>query len=130
MMIYQASRRRLVYQFVNRISSHIALTWEEQEALSMPTTRPLSVTLPIEMIEMVEAKVASGEYATESEVIRDELCALRARDAAVERWLQAEVGEAYDAYKRDPSRAVPAKEVFARLRAHHAAQVKADVADL
>ncbi len=96
----------------------------------MPTTRPLSVTLPIEMIEMVEAKVASGEYATESEVIRDELCALRARDAAVERWLQAEVGEAYDAYKRDPSRAVPAKEVFARLRAHHAAQVKADVADL
>ena len=96
----------------------------------MRTTRPLSVTLPIDMLEMVEAKVASGEYASESEVIHDGLRALRARDDAVEKRLQAEIGEAYEAYKRDPCRAAPAKEVFARLRAHHEAQVKADVGDL
>ena len=38
--------------------------------------------------ETVRAKLASGEYATESEVIRDGLRALLARDQAVEAWLR------------------------------------------
>lgn len=37
----------------------------------MRTTQSLSITLPLEMAQMVESKVKSGEYATESEVIRD-----------------------------------------------------------
>lgn len=96
----------------------------------MRTTQPLSITLPLEMAEMVKAKVASGQYATESEVIRDGLRALQARDAAVETWLREDVVRAFDAYKKDPSRAVPAREVFARLKAHHAAEVEADSDDL
>ena len=43
----------------------------------MRTTKQLSITLPKEMADAVKAKVATGEYATESEVIRDGLRVLR-----------------------------------------------------
>jgi len=79
------------------------------------STQQLSITLPNEMADAVRAKVASGEYATESEVIRDGLRALLARDQAIERWLRDEVGAAYDALKAAPSRAVSAAQVRARL---------------
>ncbi|NEI72204.1 type II toxin-antitoxin system ParD family antitoxin [Rhizobium lusitanum] len=86
----------------------------------MRTTQAFSITLPLEMAEMVKAKVASGEYATESEVIRDGLRTLAARDAAVERWLREDVAPAYDAHKADPRRAVPLDEGMARVRARFA----------
>lgn len=86
----------------------------------MRTTRQLSITLPTEMAEAVKAKVRAGEYATESEVIREGLRALLARDRAVESWLRDQVGPAYDALKADSSRAVAADQVRARLAAEHA----------
>ena len=70
----------------------------------MRTTQALSITLPIEMAEMVKAKVSSGEYASESEVIRDGLRTLAARDAAIEKWLIEEVLPTIDALDKDPSR--------------------------
>ncbi len=81
----------------------------------MRTTKSLSVTLPFEMAEMVKAKVASGEYATESEVIRDGLRTLAARDAAVERWLKEDVAAAYDAHKINPGKAAELGKVLERL---------------
>ena len=36
----------------------------------MRTTQQLSITLPNDMAAVVKAKVRTGEYATESEVIR------------------------------------------------------------
>ena len=89
----------------------------------MRNTHPISVTLPHDMAAMVKAKVASGEYATESEVIRDGLRALQARDAAVERWLRDEVAKSYDEYAADPSIGIPAGEVMARLRASYRARL-------
>lgn len=86
----------------------------------MRTTQQFSITLPNEMANMVKAKVQAGEYATESEVIRDGLRALMARDKAVENWLQAQVGTAYAALKADPSRAVSVAQVRDRLAAEHA----------
>ena len=86
----------------------------------MRTTQQLSITLPNEMADVVKAKVRSGAYATESEVIRDGLRALLARDRAVENWLQDQVGPAYDALKADPSRAVTADQVRSRLAAEYA----------
>jgi putative addiction module CopG family antidote len=77
----------------------------------MRTTQQFSVTLPIEMANLVKTKVAGGEYATESEVIRDGLRVLMARDRAVESWLAQEVAPAYDALKADPGRAIPIDEV-------------------
>ncbi len=50
----------------------------------MKKAQPLTITLLHDMLEMVKAKVALGEYATESLVIRDSLRILQARDAAVD----------------------------------------------
>ncbi len=86
----------------------------------MRTTQQMSITLPIEMANTIKAKVKTGEYASESEVIRDGLRALIARDRAVESWLHNQVGPAYDALKADPSRAVSIKQVRARLKAEAA----------
>lgn len=86
----------------------------------MRTTQQLSITLPNEMADVVKAKVRTGEYASESEVIRDGLRALLARDRAVESWLHNQVGPAFDALKADPSRGVTANQVRARLAAEHA----------
>ncbi len=85
----------------------------------MRSTQQFSITLPNEMADVVKAKVAAGEYATESEVIRDGLRSLMARDHAVEQWLAKQVGPAYDALKEDGSRAVTAADVRARLSAEH-----------
>ena len=86
----------------------------------MRTTQQLSITLPNEMADAVKAKVRTGEYASESEGIREGLRALMERDRAVENWLNSQVGPAYDALKADPSRAVSADQVRARLAAEHA----------
>jgi len=92
----------------------------------MRTTQQFSITLPNEMADAVRAKVQAGEYATESEVIRDGLRALLARDRAVDHWLQEQVGPAYDGLKADPSRAVLIEQIRARLAAEHkAASAKA-----
>lgn len=85
----------------------------------MRTTQQFSITLPNEMADAVKTKVAAGEYASESEVIRDGLRALMARDRAVENWLRQEVAPAYDALKSDPARAVTVDQVRARLAAEH-----------
>jgi putative addiction module CopG family antidote len=85
----------------------------------MRTTQAISVTLPHDMAEMVKAKVKSGEYATESEVIRDGLRTLLARDAALESWLRGEVARSYDEFAADPGIGIPADEVMARLRASY-----------
>jgi antitoxin ParD1/3/4 len=87
----------------------------------MRTTQQFSITLPNEMAEAVKSKVATGEYATESEVIRDGLRALLARDRAVESWLHEHVGPAYDALKAAPARGVTIDDVRASLAAEHKA---------
>lgn len=85
----------------------------------MRTTQQFSITLPKEMADIVKSKVAAGEYASESEVIRDGLRVLLARDRAVENWLRQEVGPAYDALKADPARAASIDKVRATLAAEH-----------
>lgn len=91
----------------------------------MRTTQSLSITLPFEMAQMVKAKVSSGEYATESEVIRDGLRALAARDAAVETWLRDEVAQTFDRVMADPAgNTLSADEAHARLQDRMAEAVK------
>ena len=85
----------------------------------MRSTQQFSITLPNEMADAVRAKVAGGQYATESEVIRDGLRALLARDQVVEDWLRNDVAATYDALKADPSKAVSVGRVRARLAAEH-----------
>ena len=89
----------------------------------MRTTQPISVTLPHDMAALLKAKVASGEYATESEVVRDGLRALQARDAAIESWLRNEVAKSYDEHKANPKSAIPLDEVMAHVRATYRERV-------
>ena len=89
----------------------------------MRTTQQFSITLPTEMAEAVKAKVASGEYATESEVIRDGLRTLQARDAALENWLRGEVAKSFDEFAEDPNSGVPSGEIMARIRASYREKV-------
>ena len=81
----------------------------------MRSTQQFSITLPNEMADVVKAKVAAGEYATESEVIRDGLRTLLARDRAVEAWLLEQVVPASQAFQADPSRALSAEQARERL---------------
>jgi putative addiction module CopG family antidote len=90
-----------------------------KKRLIMRTTQQMSITLPNEMADAIRTKVRAGEYATESEVIREGLRALLNRDRAIENWLQNQVVEAYDALKADPSRAVTSDQVRARLASEH-----------
>ncbi|WP_342240496.1 type II toxin-antitoxin system ParD family antitoxin [Inquilinus sp. OTU3971] len=93
--------------------------------MQLRTTQQFSVTLPNEMADMVRGKVASGEYASESEVIRDGLRALQARDQALERWLRTEVAAAYDEMKADPSKGLSSEEVLQSLKAETRRRTKA-----
>lgn len=81
----------------------------------MRSTQQFSITLSNELADLVRKKVASGEYASESEVIRDGLRALQKQELALETWLRSEVAAAYDATKADPSRTRSPLQVKARL---------------
>ena len=90
----------------------------------MTAAQKRTFSLPAEHISFIDAKVASGSYASGSKVIRAGLRALQERDAAGESWLRDEVGPVYDAMKANPGRGISAESVFAELRAHHAAALK------
>ncbi|QNN82850.1 type II toxin-antitoxin system ParD family antitoxin [Brachybacterium sp. Z12] len=85
----------------------------------MRTTKQLSITLPTGMADAVKERVASGAYASESEVLRDGLRALFARDEAVEAWLRSDVVAAYDELRADPSQAISADDMRAHLSKVH-----------
>jgi putative addiction module CopG family antidote len=70
------------------------------------------------MAQMVKTKVSSGEYATESEVIRDGLRSLLARDAAIESWLRDDVVPTYDAIKAGTMPVETAEQTRDFLNAH------------
>jgi len=85
----------------------------------MRFTPQMSITLPTGMAKAIRAKVASGEYASESEVIRDGLRALVARDRAMGSWLRNQVAPAFDRLNADPSRGRSVEQVRARLTKEH-----------
>ncbi len=91
----------------------------------MPSSEKRTFSLPAEHAEFIDGKVASGAYASGSEVVRAGLRALQERDAAVERWLREEVAPVYDAMRKNPSRGIPAERAFAAVRSRHAARLKA-----
>ena len=86
----------------------------------MRTSKPISVTLG-DMQERVDARVRSGRYASVSEVMRAALRALDREEEALDEWLRAKVQAAL----ADPRPSIPAEDVFARLEARYADDVKA-----
>ncbi len=92
----------------------------------MAAVEKRTFSLPAEQAGYIDALVASGTFASASEVVRAGLRALQERDAVVERWLRTEVAEAYDALQRAPDEVIPAEDVAAELRRHHANRLKAE----
>lgn len=78
----------------------------------MRTTQQFSITLPHDMARLVNAKIASGAYASVSEVLRDGVRALMEREAALEHWLKEEVRAGHAAHVANPKSAVAAKDVL------------------
>jgi len=85
------------------------------------SSRPITVTLG-DLQERVETRVKSGAYASASEVMRAALRALDREEAALDDLLRQRIEESL----ADPRPDVPAREVFQRLREHHARQAKAE----
>ncbi|MEO6376443.1 MAG: type II toxin-antitoxin system ParD family antitoxin [Caulobacteraceae bacterium] len=90
----------------------------------MSTVEKRTISLPGEQAAFIDAKVAAGDYASVSEVVRAGLRALKERDEAVERWLRDEVALTFDAMTADPARGVSADSAFADVRARHAERLK------
>jgi antitoxin ParD1/3/4 len=90
----------------------------------VPSPEKRTFSLPAEQASYIDHVVASGSYASASEVVRAGLRALQERDAAVEKWLREEVIGVYDAMRSDPGRAIPGEQVFATIRARHADRLK------
>ena len=80
----------------------------------MPTSEKISIALPPEMVASVRGAVATGEYASSSEVIRDAL-----RDWTHKRSLRKhgldELRQLWQQALRDKSPGVAADEVLERL---------------
>ncbi len=79
------------------------------------TSKPISVTLG-DLQAHVETRVKSGTYASASEVLRAAVRALDREEAAITDWLRQQIEESLS----DPRPNIPAKDVFTRLRKHHA----------
>lgn len=92
----------------------------------MAAVEKRTISLPPDQARYIDDLVASGGYASASAVVCAGLRALQERDAAVERWLHAEVAPVYDAMQGNAGRALAANQVGAALRAHHAARLKAN----
>jgi antitoxin ParD1/3/4 len=82
--------------------------------------RRLSIELPEEMAEIVDALVASGSYADASEVIQEALELFTRQDAPLEDWVRTEMVAAYDEWKANPTGGIPLEEVSARLEEERA----------
>lgn len=90
----------------------------------MTTAEKISIALPREMVSIVRSAVASGEYASSSEVIRDAL-----RDWTYKRSLRqqgvAELHQLWEEALRDKTPGVAADAVLDRLERKYQAIIDA-----
>lgn len=107
---------------LSEAATGVGLNPTQVKGRPMRSTQQFSITLPNEMADSVRAKVASGEYATESEVIRDGLRALLARDKAMDAWLREQVIPAARALEADPAQALSPEQAQERLTSRRRAR--------
>ena len=90
----------------------------------MPATESITITVSKEMADAIRAKVASGEYASESEYVSERLL-LHFAEASSESdagwgpsddWLVKHALPALDALDADPSSGIPLEDVEAELQ--------------
>ncbi|WP_220093602.1 type II toxin-antitoxin system ParD family antitoxin [Flexivirga caeni] len=87
----------------------------------------VSIDIPADVAAAVDARVRSGRYASQGDVVRDGLRLLSEedgifRDAEVEHWLRTTVVPIAEATVADPSRSLTAEEARALVAAKRAAR--------
>ena len=88
----------------------------------MPTSRALNVTLPDDVARIVERKVASGEYKSASDVLREGVLALEEREFSIDAWLRDEVGPTYDRVMSGDVQLYSGDDVFGGLEKRYEAR--------
>jgi Arc/MetJ-type ribon-helix-helix transcriptional regulator len=78
-------------------------------------SRRLSIELPEEAAKVVDARIASGRNASESEVIQEALELMAEQDEPLEDWEEQEMAAGYDAWKANPTAVYTVEEVRAHL---------------
>jgi antitoxin ParD1/3/4 len=84
----------------------------------MPKVVKRTYSLTAEQAAFIDRKVASGEYASGSEVVRDSLRAAQKHDAMIDKWLREEVAPVYDAWKANPQGGQSAEEVLEDVKTY------------
>lgn len=87
----------------------------------------VTLVVPADVAATINARVDSGEYPSQGEVVRNGLRLLieedhLAHDPEVERWLREVAVPIAEGTLADPSRSVPADEVRAHFAARRAAR--------
>lgn len=77
------------------------------------------------LVEFVRAKVRSGEYASEADVIQVALRDLQTEFDDFERWEREVVLPAYEAYLANPSTGIPIEEIRSEIEARRLERLKA-----
>ena len=93
-----------------------------ERPFAMPKIEKISIALPAEMVGAIKAAVESGDYATNSDVVRDAL-----RDWQIRRHIEdANTAELRRLIKEgiESGKSISAEEVFARLKERCSAMAK------
>ncbi|MEO8883044.1 MAG: type II toxin-antitoxin system ParD family antitoxin [Devosia sp.] len=91
----------------------------------MAKVQKRTFSLTEEQSSFIDRKVASGEYASSSEVVRAGLRGMAEEEAVLEKWLRDEVVPTIREMEAHPERLVPLDEAFDRIEAKLRARIKA-----
>ena len=92
----------------------------------MDSTTRLTIELPQDLADAVRARVTSGAFANESEVVAEGLRRLKEQDQSVEDWLREEVVPAIDEWKSGKVQALSIDDVLDELDRHRARRSAAE----
>ncbi len=77
--------------------------------------RSVTITLSDDMARAIDAKIATGGFETEGDIVREGLETLLADHPTLEGWLRSDVVASCREMAADPSRGIPIDDVASRI---------------
>ena len=84
----------------------------------MSQSEQLTVSIPGHLLQFVRAKIASDEFASESDVILHALESLRLDEEEIKRWELEVIVPRYQKFLANPVSSIPLEEVERHLEEH------------